>query len=252
MIRGLYTAATGMAVQREKMDIVTNNIVNAETTGYKADTMFTQNFNAVMLERINDPNVNIIGTDVGRYSFGSHITEKLTNFSQGSLEETNRPTDIAIDGEGFFVIETLDGERYTKAGNFTVNREGYLITQDGDYVLGDNGRIMVGAGDFRIDFNGNVTGDGVPVNSIRIVRAEDPTALRKQGDSLYYLYGGAAMVDDNASVVRQGFQENSNVNIADELVEMITLYREYEASQRAVIMNDETLGMAVNKLGRLG
>lgn len=251
MIRGLYTAATGMAVQREKMDIVTNNIVNAETTGYKADTLFTQNFNAVMLERINDPNINIVGTDVGRYSFGSHITEKLTNFDQGNFEQTNRLTDIAIDGDGFFVIETPEGERYTKAGNFTVNRNGFLVTADGDYVLGEGGHIYVGEASFKVGLDGTVSGTGLANNRLRIVRTDDPAALRKQGDSLYYLYGGAAMAADNASVVRQGFQECSNVNIADELVDMITLYREYEASQKAVIMNDETLGMAVNKLGRL-
>lgn len=251
MIRGLYTAATGMAVQREKMDIVTNNIVNAETTGFKADDLMTQTFDAVMLQRINDPNVSVLGSAAGEYSFGTHVSEKITDFAPGNFESTGRSTDLAIDGDGFFVIETPEGERYTKAGNFAVNAQGYLVTGDGDYVLGENGRILVGSSDFAVGYDGGVSGPGATPDRLRIVRPEDPASLRKQGSSLYYTYGGAAVAEDGASLVRQGIQESSNVNVADELVDMIMLYREYEASQKAVTMNDETLGLAVNKLGRL-
>jgi len=251
MTRGIYTAATGMNVQRERMDIVTNNIVNAETTGYKSDALITQTFDEVMLERINDPNISINGTDAGGYSFGTHVSEKVTDFNTGSLEQTYVSTDLAIDGNGFFVIETEAGERYTKNGNFLVNSQGFLVTSDGNYVLGENGRIMVGSGNFQVAYNGRVTGADALEDTLRIVTFEDNGVLRKQGDNLYYGFDGAQPVEDNQSIIRQGFQENSNVNVADEMVELITLYRKYEANQKAVTMNDETIGMAASKIGTL-
>jgi len=251
MIRGLYTSATGMMVQRNRMDVLTNNIVNIETTGYKKDTLLTMPFDEVMLQRKNDPNVNIYGGNlVGPYSFGTHVDELVTNFSQGSLEQTGRTTDLAIAGEGFFVIETPAGERYTRAGNFAVDSEGYLVTGDGNYVLGENGRIYVGSTDFTVSADGTITGELAEPNRLRIVTFEDAGVLRKEGSTLYSVYGGAQPVEAQGYSVKQGMQESSNVDAASEMVEMISLYRKYEANQRALKMNDETLGMAV-KLGSI-
>jgi flagellar basal-body rod protein FlgG len=161
MVRGLYTAATGMTVQRSKMDVLTNNVVNAETAGFKADSLITSTFDEVMLNRINDPNISIMGTNaVGGYSYGTHIDELMTDFTTGPLEQTDKKTDIALVGDGFFSIETAGGQiRYTKSGNFSVNSEGWLVTQDGGYVLGQNGRIYVGSTEFDVSAAGQVTGD---------------------------------------------------------------------------------------------
>ncbi|NLF35308.1 MAG: flagellar hook-basal body protein, partial [Clostridiales bacterium] len=149
MVRGLYTSATGMTVQRNKMDVLANNIVNAETTGYKKDTLVTSSFDEVMLLRVNDPGVSIYGAGrTGPYSFGTHVDELVTHFAGGSLEETGRSTDLAIVGQGFFVVETPGGERYTRSGNFSVDPEGYLVTGDGHYVLGEGGRLRVGSDGF--------------------------------------------------------------------------------------------------------
>ncbi|MGE4354047.1 MAG: flagellar basal-body rod protein FlgF [Oscillospiraceae bacterium] len=252
MVRGLYTAATGMAVQRNKMEVLTNNIVNAETTGFKKDSLITSSFDAVMLQRINDPNVKIFGgNDVGPYSFGTHVDELTTDFSSGSLEETGKSTDLAIEGEGFFAVETADGERYTRSGNLAVSQEGYLITEDGDYVLGQNGRIYIGSTDFSVAEDGTITGPFGDVNKLKLVSFNDLSVLRKQGNNLYYTYGNAAPVDAQNAMVRQGFQESSNVDISQEMVDMITVYRKYEASQKMVSMTDDSLGLAVN-LGKLG
>ncbi len=251
MIRGLYTSATGMMVQRNRMDVLTNNIVNVETTGYKKDTLLTTPFDEVMLERKNDPNINIYGRNlVGPYSFGTHVDELITNFVQGSLEQTNRPTDLAIAGEGFFVIETEAGERYTRAGNFAVNSEGYLVTGDGNYVLGENGRIYVGSTDFTVAVDGTITGEYAVPNRFRIVTFEDTGVLRKEGSTLYSIYGGAQPAEAEGYSIRQGMQESSNVDVASEMVDLISLYRKYEANQRALKMTDETLGFAV-KLGSI-
>jgi len=251
MVRGLYTAATGMMVQRDKMDTLTNNIVNAETTGFKKDTLVTSTFDQVMLERIHDPGVTVFGARVGAYSYGTHADELITDFAQGSLEETGKSTDLALAGEGFFAVETGEGERYTRDGNFTVNRGGYLTTQDGNYVLGENGRIYVGTQDFTVTADGSVTGPAANADTLRLVTFAEQGQLRKQGDNLYYPYGGAAAEDAQGTAVLQGSLEGSNVDAADEMVNMLTVYRKYEASQKIVDMTDDTMGMAVN-LGKVG
>ncbi|MBR5261424.1 MAG: flagellar basal-body rod protein FlgF, partial [Oscillospiraceae bacterium] len=129
--------------------------------------------------------------------------------------------------------------------------QGFLVTSDGNYVLGENGRIMVGSSSFQVAYNGRVTGAEAIEDTLRIVTFEDNAVLRKQGDNLYYGYDDAQPIEDNASIIRQGFQENSNVNVANEMVELLTLYRKYEANQKAVTMNDETIGMAASKIGSL-
>ncbi|NMA25508.1 MAG: flagellar hook-basal body protein [Clostridiales bacterium] len=253
MVRGLYTAATGMNVQRNKMDVLTNNVVNAETTGYKTDSLITSTFDEVMLNRINDPSISILGSNaVGGYAYGTHVDELITDFTTGPLEQTDKYTDLTLVGDGFFTIETAGGQiRYTKSGNFSVNSEGYLVTQDGGYVLGQNGRIYVGSAAFSVSAAGEVTGSTVVPDALSIAAFEDPGVLRKAGNNLYSIYGDAQPVQSLDTTVRQGMLEGSNVNIADEMVDMISVYRKYEASQRIVSMTDKTLEHAVN-LGRVG
>jgi len=252
MVRGLYTAATGMMVQRNKMDVLTNNIVNAETTGFKEDTLVSSSFSGKMLELLNDPNATLVGSDVGEYNFGTHIQQLFTDFSDGSYEQTGNNTDLAIEGDGFFVVETQDGERLTRSGNFTVDGNGDLVTSDGNYVLGENGHVNVGNSDFSVSSDGTVTANGSTVDTLRLETVDDTSTLRKQGDNLYYIYGDGTTQDATGASVLQGYQESSNVNISDSMVDLLTLYRKYEASQKMVTMTDETVGLAVNKLGSLG
>lgn len=248
MVRGLYTAATGMVVQQNKMDVLTNNIVNAETTGYKTDTLVNSTFQEEMLKRINDPNLNLYGgVQVGGYSYGTHVDELVTDFSEGSLENTGKSTDLAIVGDGFFAVETPDGERYTRSGNFSVDGNGYLVTEDGNYVLGENGRMQVGSTEFAVSPDGTCSNG----DRLRLVTFDDSGVLRKQGNNLYYVYGGATAVPAANAQIRQGAQESSNVSMEDEMVDMVTVYRKYEASQKIVSMTDDSMGLAVN-LGKLG
>ncbi|SHH83287.1 flagellar basal-body rod protein FlgG [Sporobacter termitidis DSM 10068] len=252
MVRGLYTAATGMTVQRNRMDVLTNNIVNAETPGYKSDSLLTSTFDEVMLQRINDPNISIVGAPtVGGYDFGTHIDELYTNFGGGTLEQTDKYTDLALMGDGFFTVETAAGVRYTRSGNFTVDTQGYLVTQDGNYVLGQNGRIYVGSDKFTVSDSGAITGATAAPDTLNIVTFADQGVLRKEGNNLYTIYGGAAPVAATGTTVRQGTLEGSNVDMSNEMVDMISVYRKYEASQKIVNMTDKTLELTVN-LGRIG
>lgn len=250
MQRGLYIAGTGMMVQRRLMENVTNNITNVETTGYKKNYLVTHSFDEVMLERINDDRIVGMGSYAGPLTFGTLVDQIYQDYTQGSLEETHLSTDVALAGDGFFVMDTPEGERYTRCGAFALTVDGYLCDTEGNYLLGVNGRINVGTDNFTVTGNGNVYVDGEYVNTIRVVRFEDNNSLRSQGGNLFYATEDA--IDATGSVdVKQGFVENSNVSVAREMVDMITVYRAYETNQKILTMIDETLGKAVNEIGGL-
>lgn len=273
MLRGLYTAATAMLAKSRQMDVVTNNLVNVETAGYRQDTLVTTPFRDVLISRLNDPSVYQYRT-VGMHNYGMHIDQVYTKFTPGSLEETGNPTDLALPGEGFFVVEytppapARDEDidelpepelRYTRAGNFAVDGDGFLVTPDGFYVQGQNGPIEVGTTQFAVDTEGNVSVDGAVIDTLRVVRFEDTSVLRKAGDNLFRVYTAkdeygddvpAAEPEDIVPLVRQGFLETSNVDVARETVRMMEVFRSYEINQRIIQLYDQTLGQTVNEIAR--
>ena len=250
MVRGLYIAGTGMMLQRRLMENVTNNIANADTTGYKKEHLVSHSFDAVLLERINDTHVVGYTRAVGPLNLGTQIDQLYVNFAQGGLEGTERSTDLALIGDVFFVMQTADGERYTRSGAFYIDELGFLIDGEGNLLLGDNGPIYVGGLNFSVDGSGGVWVDNEFVDNIRVVSFEDNGALRKQGSNLYFSLEEPLAVTQ-PYIIRQGFLETSNVDIAREMVDMLSVYRTYETNQRMITMIDETVGKAVNEIGRL-
>ena len=240
-----------MLVQRYRMNVTTNNIVNAQTTGFKKDTLLSRSFADMLITRVDDPNVLSHRNDVGEWGPGIHIDEVTTSFRNGTIEASERMTDFALEGDGFFVVNTPAGERYTRDGSWYLSIDGYLMNADGYPIQGTNGgNIYVGFDGFSVDAAGNVSVDGQRVNQIRLVAFEDNSALRKQGHNLFYNYGGTNMVEPQATI-RQYATEASNVNIVDEMVNMMELSRSYDTNQRIVRMIDESLRLAVNDVGRL-
>ena len=251
MLRSLYTAGTAMLTQSRQMDIISNNLTNVETDGFKADNLVSQSFRDMLISRISDPYV-YRKSEVGPHNTGIHIDRIYTSFTQGPLQDTGLGTDFALAGDGFFVIDTQEGERYTRAGGFNVDSAGNLVTPLGRYVMGYNGPIRVGQDEFSVSVDGVVTVDGAVVGRLRIVTFPDNGALRKSKDSLFYNIDpeGNAPVDSNVEV-RQGLLEASNVDETREMVQMITVYRSYEANQRILRMLDESLGRAVNDIAKV-
>lgn len=249
MIRGLYLAGTGMLVQRSKQDVITNNIANVETLGYKQDMLLSRSFEDMLLSRMNDPSVVNRRAEVGALGPGVHIDEIGTDFSQGTPEQTGIATDLCVTGPGFFVVNTDGGERYTRSGNFTLNHEGYLVDQNGNRVQGDGGDIQLQSDRFLVRETGEVfdLDTNAQVGKLRLVEFEDPQALRKEGDNLYAGDGGA---EAENSKVLQGYIESSNVNVAREMVDMIITSRAFETNQRSARMIDETLEKAVNEIAK--
>jgi len=251
MVRGLYIAGTGMLLQRRRMETITNNIVNAETTGYKKEFNISHTFDDVLARRVNDRTSVLRGPGVGPLNLGTQVDHLHIDFTQGAMEGTERSTDFTLIGDAFFVVETLNGERFTKTGHFYLNSEGFLIDSNGNFLLGNNGPINVGGLDFRVDSQGNVfTDENGYIDTIRVVSFEDNTQLRRQGDNLYYSLIEPQAVPNQYSIA-QGFLEMSNVDIGREMVDMLAMYRTYETNQRFITMIDETVGRAVNDIGRL-
>lgn len=247
MIRGMYVATSGMQTQMKRMDVVSNNLANIDTKGYKSDNLLSRSFGEILNEKLKDPNiVNVRTLETGA---GVHIDEVHTLFKQGPLEQTNRSCDLSILGEGFFVVDTPQGERYTRAGNFTLDALGYLTTNEGYRVLSENGHVFVGNDKFTVSADGTLTAQGA-THKLRVVTFDNNQTLRKQGSNLFYSIGGQPYDATNFQI-KQGYLENSNVDLTTQIIEMINISRNFETNQRVVRMMDETLGKAVNEIGRV-
>lgn len=262
MVKGLYTAYTGMINEQKRLDVLSNNLANADTNGYKKEGTTSQTFADELAIKIKDTSSYGMAQKLGTMSMGVHIGETYTDYSQGNFKVTDNATDFALKGNGFFAISYTDKQgnssvKYTRDGAFVVNRQGYLVTKDGDYVLNmndarngnANGRIQVDpTKEIIVDEFGNIYQDGNVVGDIGVVDFEDYNYLAKYGENLYDLVDGGAIVEADATV-EQGTLEASNVNVVSEMVNMITITRAYQAGQKIINAVDETLDKAVNQVG---
>ena len=259
MLRGLYTAYTGMLNEQYRMDIMSNNLANADTVGYKKEGSTSQSYSEVMAVKIKDTTENPnTPKQLGNMSLGVKIGETYTDFSQGSFKDTGNTYDLALSGDGFFNIEFTNkaGEtstKYTRAGSFTVTTDGYLTTKDGDYVLGENGRIKLSttAGNTVITEDGSIYQDDKLVTKIKITEFEDTNYLTHYGESMWDATEGAVAEDATDAKVHQGYLEMSNISVVTEMVNMISIQRQYEANQKLITTYDESLDKSVNQIGRI-
>lgn len=245
MLRSLYISASGMLAQRRTMDVLTNNLANVSTPGFRRDTLLARSFSEELLIRINDPEQNSAG--IGTINFGVHADEVVTGFEQGSMEPTGRTADMALAGDGFFVVETPQGLRFTRAGNFQVDAQGFLCTPEGYYVRGTGGRIQVGSTNFSVDAAGNIA-SAAGTAQLQLVTFADLKVLTKVGNNLFS--GPLTAMNANCQV-RQGWLEGSNVDLGSEMVNMIAVQRNYESNQRMISMINDTLQKTVNEIGRV-
>ena len=257
MVRGLYTAYTGMINQQKRLDTVTNNLANASTTGFKREGLTSKSFDQMLTVKLNDLSVPYLNEGIGKMSLGVKIGENYTDYTQGSLKETGNTYDLALAGNGFFTISYTDkkgntSEKYTRDGEFTMDSEGYLRTLEGDYVQGEGGNIMipVETSEVSIRDNGDIYADGEYVDSLRIVDFEDYNNIEKFGENLYNVVDGATETESTAAV-KQGYLEMSNINVVKEMVEMITISRAYESNQKLIQTEDDMLDKSVNQVGKV-
>lgn len=247
MNRGMYIAGTSMLTNRQRMDVIANNIANATTNGFKQDTFVSRSFDDMLISATNEDNIVNKTREVGPLNTGIHVDAVYTNFTTGAITATDVETDLAIEGNGFFVLRTPQGERYTRDGSFRLDAQGYLVNQDGYSVLGENGEIFVGNSELKIALDGTVFVDGNRVDTIRVANAEDLNSLRKDGNNLYN--GNMTNIRDGFNI-RQNALESSNTDVITGVVDMMKVYRNYESSQKVIQTIDSTLGKAVD-LGKV-
>ena len=258
MVKGLYTAYTGMINEQHRMDVLTNNLANANTNGFKKEGATSQSFDSVLAYKIKDVTEGYsLAKRIGVNNPGVKIGEGYTDFSQGPLKNTDNTFDLALSDQGFFAIEFTNksGEtstKYTRDGNFTLTQEGFLVTQDGDFVLDQNGQHIkidpVKA--TTINRNGQIVQDGRVVATIQVADFEDYNYLERYGENYYQPIDGAKE-KESAAQVHSGYLETSNISVVTEMVNMITVSRAYESNQKVITTYDGTLDIAANQLVRI-
>ncbi|MFB1082124.1 flagellar hook-basal body protein [Jeotgalibacillus sp. JSM ZJ347] len=278
MFRGFYTVATGMLAQQRKTEMLTNNMSNVNTPGFKADQASMRAFPEMLLSSLGDsrvPTENGMSstrmTPVGGLNTGVYMQEAVPLFTQGDLRETGLATDLAIlqgnlpvneetgvPGALFFTLENEDGtDRYTRNGNFALDADGFLTTPGGHYVLDENGaRIELENDRFEVTDAGQIVQNGANIARVGVAYSDDPRALVKEGDELYRapegtVYDSAYEVANAGFTINQGSLERSNVDSARTMTDLMTAYRSFEANQKVLQAYDRSMEKAVNEVGRL-
>jgi len=241
MIKGLYTAASGMLPQIRKQEVISNNLANAATPGFKREGIFLRELSRAQektypkVESWEKPMFNDIYTD----------------YSQSVLSRTDNPLNLALDGKGFFTVQSDSGENlYTRAGSFTISPEGQLVNPNGQALLTDAGPIEVEAGaDIAVSVEGYVSVGGEDRGKLALANFEDPQKLEHLDGGVYRAPADATQVDPESLWIRQGFLEEANVDVVREMVDMIQSFREFESNQKIIHIADETLSKTVNEVG---
>jgi len=284
MIRGLYTSASGMKAQQDRLDAISNNLANVDTTSYKSDEVIHKAFPSLLLRRMNTDlvkiplsgNLPLLGSQdkapiIGRLGTGVETNEVFTVNTQGAVKETKNQFDLSLNGSGYFVVETPNGERLTRNGSFLLGPEGYLETKDGFRLLGENGPLQIKLNNVVVDEDGKVFQNNkfmfddkrlvsmeenewdqlAEVDRLKIVQVDQPRYLKKQGNSLYLATensGEPEIIQSDRPKVLQGFIEASNVNAVSEMVKMIEVNRAYEACQKVIQTEDQASDKLINQV----
>lgn len=247
MLRGLYAANTAMVSQQLRETVISQNLANINTPGYKADRAALQSFPEVLLWRLS----GYQREPVGSAGFGAAVGAVETDYSSGPLQYTGRPLDVAIAGEGYFVVQDAKGETFlSRNGALAVNADGYLVTAQGHLVLGEGGPVQVGGAEVVIREDGTVLADGVESGRLLLVDVPDRQALRKAGENLFRV-GNQAEVTTVQPPLKVGYLEQANVDPVQSLIDLLAAFRAYEAAQRVLRAQDELLGRAASEVGTL-
>lgn len=263
LFRSLWSGASGMNSQQTNMDVVSNNLANVNNSGFNRSRAEFEDLLYANLERPRQDVNGVRSTPAGiQVGHGARVSSILKDFEQGALEETNSDFDVAIEGNGFFVIQNGDEELYTRTGNFKLDAEGFIVTPDGRRLLdgpgGDEIEIDEGITEIMIEANGVVnveTTEDDELQEIAQIQLADflnPAGLEAMGENNFRATTASGEVqegipgEDGMGNLRQGFLESSNVNVAEEMVNMIKAQRAYEINSQSIQTSDEMMGIANN------
>ncbi|MEG2139601.1 MAG: flagellar basal-body rod protein FlgF [Bilophila sp.] len=260
MQEAAFSGLFGALSAEHRMDFIANNLANAGTSGYKADQLA---FKDTMIQFAHDQIMEPVATVRSKPLFPEpqiaarvRVAVSQTDFSQGGLQFTGNPLDLAISGEGFFRVQSPQGDYLTRNGAFCQTADGQLVTKQGWPVLGEGGPIAIPQGTRNVHLSpeGRVFADGDEVGALQIVSVDDVKALKKVGGNLYRLEEGSQAQEINAlpggAIVNQGFLEAANVNVVTEMVKMIEVNRQFEAYQKVMQTSDTLDRDVTTKVGK--
>ena len=234
MLKSMIYSHNGLETNARSLDVIANNLANANSVGFKRSMVFSQTL-----------------AQANRFPEEEAAAVDQVDFSQGTLRETGNPTSLALVGEGFFTVQGENETYLTRQGNFTLNPDGYLATENGDLVMGEGGPILLDEA-FTIQDDGSIMIDDSIVDYLAIMQVDDPNTLIRVGNGNFKASENSFVrpVRDDV-VVKSGYVETSNVNTLEEMVNMIEVYRQFEANQKALLSQDQSLDKAVNDVGRV-
>lgn len=270
MFRGFYTATAGMMAEQSRTNMITNNMANANTPGYKEDQASFRTFPKMLLEQINSQSP--LASNLGTLSTGVYMQEAVPNFTQGALQETDNKTDMALvdvtmpanaangtKGTVFFTVQNPNGGvSYTRDGNFALDGQGYLTNDSGQYILDNNGKpIQLSSNQFTVSNSGLITGQNGQQAQLGIAYSANPDQLSKEGGGLYNTTNGTALpsaANQNGVQfnVQQGFLEQSNVDMNQSMTDMMNAYQSFATNQKVIQTYDQSMDLACNQVGKVG
>ncbi|MFA3783865.1 flagellar hook-basal body protein [Melioribacteraceae bacterium 4301-Me] len=230
MVKGIYAAARTLEKNNKLINIIANNLANMNSIGFKKDSTFSH-----IIDSYNIPQLS-----------------EYTDYTQGELEQTSNPLDLALKGKVFFALQDDNGEIYfTRNGKFTISENGYIVNGDGLKLLGKNGPINTNDNFFnnnekiQINKNGNIKIGDIDVDSLLVVKFENDDQLTKVGADNYKItYGSYLIAEDSDFEVQQGYLENSNVNAIEEMENMIKVSKDFESAQKVMNYIDNIMEKA--------
>jgi flagellar basal-body rod protein FlgF/flagellar basal-body rod protein FlgG len=244
MNSGYYAACTGLMSRTQALDTIANNLANVSTAGFRA----THNVFSSMLASADNASLSVLNQDANDYGILSGTELDTT---QGALVRTGNDLDFAVEGPGYFAVQTANGTEYTRGGNFRVSPQGQLITAAGDTVLGENGPIAIVGEPVTVSTDGTISVNGAISGRLKMVEFAPKTAIQSAGGTYYTAPAGSAVAATKTQV-RQGMLESSNVNPVTSVVELITAQREVETMRRVLTMfNTELDKTAAQDLPRV-
>ncbi len=231
----IYLAGASLVSRQYRQEALVNNIANGSTPGYKAARVFAE----VLTEVSSFADLQAIGRSQKQY----------LDLSQGNIRPTGRPLDFALDGDGYFVVLAPEGERYTRNGNFSIDGEGTLVTQNGHPVSGDGGPITIEGSRIEVSADGEILVDGESLGKLKVTNFTNPQSLARKGGSLFGPREGENLRSaEPTAVVCQNCLEESNVKTSEEMMRVLAQLRQFEASQKNLTLQSETLRRVGNEL----
>lgn len=253
MVRGFYSAASGILSRQKAIDVISHNIANVTTAGYKSQATAESSFGEHLVSRMG-PSAKTSESNIGPGSFMTVNAEVYTDFAQGTLEHTGRSVDMAILGEGFFVIENeKHGEVLTRNGQFELDDNGDLILPGVGKVQNDGGRgINLKNTNFTVGADGAILVDGKEEERLYIATGEDNSVFTKAGEDFFKVEGGWRKADKETYRAAQGYIEKANVNMAKEMSRIIAGQNHFQSCVQVLKIYDKINEISVNRIGNIG